>query len=147
MALKGFEDYIHDGVVRKVSRNTERAKSLIDESERKFASLKEKIEKIGIRDDNANDYVENCYDIIMRLIRSKLYLEGYYSSGFGAHEAEVSYLKVLGFDENDVRFTDKLRYFRNGISYYGTCLDKEYAEKVVDFTKRIYRELKKIVGL
>ena len=55
-------------------------------------------------------------------------LEGYNASGLGAHEAEVSYLRVLGFSENDVQFADQLRFFRNGMLYYGTMLDKEYAK-------------------
>ena len=78
----------------------------------------------------------------MLLIRSKLYLEGYSASGKGAHEAEVSYLKILGFPEKDIHFVDQLRFFRNGILYYGTAIDKEYAEKVIEFTKKMYPKLK-----
>jgi len=72
-------------------------------------------------------------------------LEGYLASGQGAHEAEVSYLIVLGFPEKDVKFADQMRYFRNGILYYGTSLDAEYAEKVVGFTKKIYPKLREMV--
>ena len=81
----------------------------------------------------------------MELIRAKMLLEGYNASGFGAHEAEVSYLRVLGFNENDVQFADQLRFFRNGMLYYGTILDKEYAEKVVAFTKGAYAKLREIL--
>lgn len=143
--LKQFEDYVKDGVAKQVTINKERAKSLLIESERKMASLKERLEKLGIKDENANDYVEYCYDIIMHLIRAKLYLDGYSTSGQSAHEAEVSYLRILGFTEKEVRFADQMRYFRNGILYYGTSLDAEYAEKVVGFTKRVYPRLKKMV--
>ena len=78
----------------------------------------------------------------MELIRAKMLLKGYNTSGLGAHEAEVSYLRVLGFNENDVQFADRLRYFRNGMLYYGTILDEEYAKKVLEFTKKIYSRLK-----
>ena len=81
----------------------------------------------------------------MHLIRAKLYLEGYSSSGQGAHEAEVSYLRILKLSEKEVKFIDQIRYFRNGISYYGTSLDAEYAEKVTEFTIKIYPKLKKII--
>lgn len=57
------------------------------------------------------------------------------------HEAEVAYLRVIEFDEKDVQFADQMRYFRNGMLYYGTLLDKEYAEKIIEFTKRIYEIL------
>ena len=81
----------------------------------------------------------------MYLIRAKLYLKGYNASGQGAHEAEISYLKILGFAEKDIQFADQMRYFRNGILYYGTALDKEYAEKVIEFTKSISPKLKNIL--
>ena len=102
--VRDFEEFVSSGVVRKVSTNKERAKDLFLESERKMNSLKENIGKVGICDNNANDYVEYCYDILMFLIRSKLFLEGYSSSGHGAHEAEVSYTRKLGFNENEIRF-------------------------------------------
>ena len=141
-SVKFFEEFIDDGVIKKVSVDKERAKSLILESERKMKSLNENIDKIGIKDDNANDYVEYCYDILMFLIRARLYSLGYSSRGQGAHEAEVSFARNMGFGETEVQFLNQLRYFRNGILYYGTRLDKEYAEKVLDFTKINYLKLK-----
>ncbi len=65
--LKQFEEYIQEGVVRKVMINRERAKSLFIESERKMRSLKERLEKLGVKNENAGDYIEYCYDIIMHL--------------------------------------------------------------------------------
>jgi HEPN domain-containing protein len=35
-----------------------------------------------------------------------------------------------------------LRYYRNGIKYYGTILNKEYAEKVLKFMEKMYTLLK-----
>jgi len=139
--IKLFADFVKEGVAKRVSVNKERAKSLMSQSERKMRSLKEQLEKIGVKDDNANDYVEYCYDILMYLLRAKLYMEGYSASGQGAHEAEVSYLRELKFSDKDIQFADQLRYFRNGILYYGTSLDNEYADKVIEFTKRVYLKL------
>lgn len=144
-ALKSLEEFLEDGTIKKIYVNIERSKNIILETERKLNSLNERLEKIGIKDDNANDYVEYCYDILMLLIRAKLYLKGYTSGGQGAHEAEVSYLRILEFNEIEVQFMDKMRYFRNGILYYGTMLDAEYAKKVILFTKVFYPKLKKIV--
>lgn len=142
--IKSFEEYQKEGIAKSVKINRERAKSLIIESERKMHSLNQRIEKLGIDNENANDYVEYCYDIIMHLVRAKLFSDGYSASGQGAHEAEVSYLRKLGFEENDVKFADQLRFFRNGILYYGTLFDREYAEKVIAFLKRIYPRLKSL---
>lgn len=81
----------------------------------------------------------------MQLIRAKMLLDGYNASGVGAHEAEVSYTRKLEFNEKDIQFLDQLRYYRNGMLYYGTILDKEYSEKVIEFTKKAYLILKKAI--
>ena len=140
--LRPIEEFVKDGVVKRIAVNKERAKSLVSESERKMRSIKMQLEKIGLNEDNANDYVEYCFDSIMNMVRAKLYLKGYSASGLGAHEAEVSYLRELGFTEKDIQFADQLRYFRNGILYYGTSLDKEYADKVLEFKNEVYPKLK-----
>ncbi len=143
--MKKFEEYLQESTVISVSPNPERAKSLVAESERRMSSLQERLKKIGVHENNANDYVEYCYDMIMHLIRAKLYLEGYSTTGQGAHEAEVSYLRKLDIKESEVLFMDQLRYYRNRILYYGKILDEEYAQKVIEFTQRIVPLLKKII--
>jgi len=140
--LKSFEEFVNGGIITKTSADLCRAKNIILEAERKFNSLNLNIKKVGIMNENANDYVEYCYDILMFLVRAKLYSAGYSISGQGAHEAEVSYTRNLGFSEKEVQFLDNLRFFRNGILYYGKRLDIEYAEKVIQFTKKIYGKLK-----
>ena len=97
---------------------------------------------MGVNDNNANSIVKDCYDIIMELVRAKLLLTGYSSAGQFAHEAEVSYLKKLGFSDNEVSFLNDLRYFRNSVVYYGKILGIEYADQVVKFTRKIYPKLK-----
>lgn len=100
---------------------------------------------MGIDEDNANSIVKDCYDIIMELIRAKLLLSGYCSAGQFAHEAEVSYLKKCDFSDKEISFINDLRYFRNSVTYYGKMLGVEYAKQVVEFTKRIYPQLKAMV--
>ena len=140
--IKFFKEFITEGTVKKESINQERAKSLVIEADRKFRLLKENIDKLGINKDNANDYVEYCYNILLFLIRAKMFMQGYSTSGQGAHEAEVSFARNIGFNEKDIQFLDQLRYFRNGILYYGKRFDKEYAEKVLEFTKRTFPKLR-----
>lgn len=144
-AIKNFDEFTRNGIVRKQSIDKSRANFLVMESERDYDSLLDMIKKLNITENNANLFVKSCYDILMEIIRAKLLMAGYNASGAGAHEAEISYMRVLGFKEADVQFADQLRFFRNGILYYGTFIDKEYAEKVVEFTKRIYPILKKMI--
>lgn len=139
---KEFEYYLNKGVIRKSSQDKPRAEFLIKESEVSLEGLKERIKIIGINDKNANSIIKDCYDIMLELIRAKLLLKGYSSSGSYAHEAEISYLKKLEFSENEVSFLNELRYFRNSVTYYGKILDKEYAKKVLQFLNKIYPKLK-----
>jgi len=53
---------------------------------------------------------------------------------------------TLEYDEKDVQFLNQLRYFRNGIAYYGKSFEKDYAEKVVEFLDKIYPKLKNEVS-
>lgn len=142
-AIKKFDEFVKNNIVKKQSIDYSRAEFLVKESEKSYNLLLEIIDKMEVNGNNANMFVKLCYDLLMELIRAKMLLSGYNASGFGAHEAEVSYMRILGFDEKDVQFADQMRYFRNGIVYYGASLDKEYAEIVIRFTKRLYSKLKK----
>ena len=81
----------------------------------------------------------------MEMVRAKMLVDGFSASGQGAHEAEVSYLREIGFSENSVQFANQLRYLRNGMLYYGKILDKEYAEKVMRFINETYPKLMKMI--
>ena len=140
---KDFEEFIKKEVVKKQSPNRIRAEFLVKESEKNYSFLLQVLDKFKITDANANTIIKLCYDLLMEIIRAKMLLEGYNASGFEAHKAEIAYLKVLGFEEKDIKFADQMRYYRNGMLYYGTSLDKEYAEKVIEFTKKNYLKLKK----
>lgn len=142
---KEFEHYLQRGIVRKSMPDSPRAKFLIKESETSLEGLKERVKIIGINNKNANSIIKDCYDIVMELIRAKLLLEGYSSSGNFAHESEISYLKKLGFPDSEISFLNELRYFRNSVTYYGKILDKEYAEKVYAFLNKIIVKLKEMV--
>ncbi len=144
--MNQFEEYVQQGVIKKCSVNMPRAEFLIAESEKSLRGLHKRVEIMGIDEDNANSIIKDCYDIIMELIRAKLLLTGYCSTGQFAHEAEVSYLKKQGFSDNEVLFMNNLRYFRNSVTYYGKILNVEYGEQVVEFTKKIYPKLKKMLA-
>ncbi len=140
-----FEEYVARGIIKKSSINKSRAHFLIQESQNTFEGLQERVEKLGISDKNANSIIKDCYDVMMELIRAKLLLEGYNSSGQFAHEAEVSYAKKLGFSPIEISFLNDVRYFRNSVTYYGKILDAAYAQKVFTFTKQTYPKLLHLV--
>jgi hypothetical protein len=92
---------------------------------------------------NANFIVNYCYDILIEFVRAKMFIEGFNAGN--SHEAEVSYLQVLGFSQAEVEFMDELRYYRNGTKYYGTILGNSYAEKALTFLNKNYSRVKNIV--
>lgn len=139
--LKLFEEFIESGIVRKRIPDVARARSLIEEAEKRRKFLNEMLDKIGITDDNANYFIENSYDMLLELLRAKLLTDGFYASGEGSHEAEVAYMRDLKFDEKDVRFMNDLRYFRNGILYYGKDFNADYGKKVIEFLNAAYPKL------
>jgi len=141
---KEFEYYVQRRIIRKQAPDKPRAEFLIKESEKSLQGLKNRVKVMEIDEFNANSIIKDCYDIIMELIRAKLLLEGYSASGSFAHEGEISYLKKLGFPNNEISFLNELRYFRNSITYYGKILDKEYAEKVYAFLNKAIVRLKEI---
>jgi hypothetical protein len=79
----------------------------------------------------------------MELVRAKMFLDGYNAGN--SHEAEVSYMTIIGFSETDAKYMDEIRYYRNGTKYYGTMLNNEYTENVIKFLNKIYPKLIKIL--
>jgi hypothetical protein len=143
--IRHFRDFISEGIVKKQAPDRSRAEYLVNESIRSHRFVSRLIKNEGVSDDNANSYVKLCYDIVMEIIRAKMLSGGYNASGQGAHEAEVAFLREIGVSETDVQFADQMRYFRNGITYYGKIMDSEYAKKVVEFMDRVYPVLKGLV--
>ena len=143
--LRNFEEFMNDLTVKRQRQDIPRAKSLVRESEARKNFMKEMSEKIELSDKTANYYIENAYDAIMELIRAKMLVDGFKSSGYNAHEAEISYLRNLNFSEAEIRFANELRYIRNQIKYYGKIMDSEYAKKVLEFFDRTYPKLRKFL--
>ena len=139
--LKKFSEFVEAGVVRAGAPDDRRAKSLVGEAEGRKRFLDEVVSKVGLRDDNANYFVEMAYDILIELLRSKMVARGLYASGEGAHEAEVLLMLELGFSYKDTEFMDELRYFRNGILYYGKKFDADYGARVMAFLEKVYPRL------
>jgi len=131
-----FNYYINKKIVRKITPDVSRSEFLMDESRKSYEGLKRVILKIGIDKLNANLIIKETYDIIMRTIRSKMLVKGFTSSGNYAHEAEISYMKIIGFDNEKIGFVNVLRAARNGINYYGKGYNVEYAKECWNFLKK-----------
>ena len=139
--IRSFSEFLNEGIVKKQFQDKSRAEFLKKESTQAEEFLSKIIEKFGITNENANTIVKESYDILMSLIRARMLIQGFNSSGQGAHEAEVAYLREIGVNEIDVQLADQLRYSRNGIMYYGKNMDPGYAKKAIEVMKRIKEKL------
>lgn len=141
--MKAFEEFLKEGIVTKQSSNRARALSLLEEAQEKREFLEIVLQKVPKEKVSSNFIIDSSYDILIEIIRGKMLLDGYASKN--SHEAEVSYLKILQFSEAEILFMDELRYNRNGIKYYGTIFNREYAGKVLVFLKRLYPPLRGMI--
>lgn len=141
--MRTFEEYLQEGIVRRQTSNRQRALSLLKESAKKKEFLEILLKKIPEKEMSPNFIVDQCYDILMELLRAKMFIDGF--SAGNSHEAEVSYMLVIGLSHSDLKFMDELRYYRNGIKYYGTILSNEYAGRVLEFMSKLYPILKNMV--
>lgn len=130
--IDGFEDYIERGKVREEKGDPSQASSLLRRSESKFQTM----EKLGINEDTATDYLENVYESCKMLLQSLMALDGYkpYS-----HEAVIAY----AIDEHELGMVNantlnRYRKLRNDISYRGEIATEDEAENI----KELYLELK-----
>jgi hypothetical protein len=139
--MKKFEEYISKGKVKKVNPDLSRAKSIIEEAQKreKFISLLNK--NVPLTDDTANYFVENIYDTLIELIRAKMFQDGYKAIGHGAHEIEIFYMEKLNCPEKEIFFMNTMRENRNGIKYYGKIHDADYAKISLDFLEKLYVKL------
>jgi hypothetical protein len=142
--IKPFQEYVQEGIVKKQHPDLARSKSLLKESRASYDVLLQLVKKVGVNETTSNTIIKLSYDALMECIRASMCSKGFHSSGQGAHEAEVAYLKELAMQEHHVAFANQLRYFRNGILYYGKSFDPDYAHKVVRFLQEMYRKLSKL---
>jgi hypothetical protein len=130
--IDSFEEYLERRKVREENPDPSQARSLLKRSESKFQTM----EKLGISEDTATDYLENVYESCKMLIQSYMAAEGLkpYS-----HEAVIAYA-IDRLEPNMINSNTLNRYrkLRNDISYRGEIATEDEAENI----KELYQELK-----
>ncbi|PIU61254.1 hypothetical protein COX58_00885 [archaeon CG_4_10_14_0_2_um_filter_Archaea_38_6] len=75
--LENFWEFLDSGVVRKRNPDKLRAESLISDAKRRRKFVDDIFEKVGLKKENANYFIENVYDILIELIRARMLIEGF----------------------------------------------------------------------
>jgi len=130
--IDSLDDYIERGQVREENKDPSQARSLLKRSKSKFQTM----EKLGIDEDTATDYLENVYEACKMLLQSLMAAEGLkpYS-----HEAVIAYaIDELDLDMVNSNTLNRYRKLRNDIAYRGEIATPEEAENI----KQLYQELK-----
>lgn len=140
--LLDFEYYLKQGIVTKRTPNKSRADFLINESKKSLEGLKRRINKMGIDEFSANSVIKDIHDILIQSLRAQMLIKGLHASGNYAHEAEVAFMKTIGFKEFEINFVNVLRASRNGINYYGKIYQEDYAKECHQFLIKNYKKFK-----
>jgi len=105
----------------KITKDRERAEDL-------FIMAKERLDIIKILPkDKTYKIIEEYYEIIVELITSVMYLDGYKTL---SHVELINYFKknYSELDDSEIQLSDSLRKFRHGIVYYGKKISSEFLE-------------------
>jgi len=132
MALLSFEYYISKGLVKRRRKNRALAKSLL-----KSAIDRMKFSK-SILKCKPRYALEMAYEAVIELIDALLALKGYKS---WSHEANIAFLRKLGFAETEIKRLDLSRRRRHSSKYYGVFFSKEEAREEVNELEKAFKKL------
>ena len=125
-----------------ITPDKEKAKSI-------FKMVKKTIEMIDSLDKEKfpSHVMKQYYDVIRELSSIILLLDGYKTTGTGAHKQLIEYIdeNYPQLTEHNIVFMNRLRKLRNRISYDGFFVKKEYLERKEKDILNIIAKLKKIV--
>ena len=126
----------------KIQPDIERAKSIMN-----LLKEREKIIETLINTDFPATILENYYEIIKELITSIMYIDGFKTTGEGAHIEAIDHLKNYSeFSEYELYIINELRKNRHGSQYYGKIPNPEFIEENKSDFKKIIEKLKKIAN-
>lgn len=131
-----FDAYVERGDVRERDVDPAVARNLYHRAQRKFQNL----ERLGISEGTATDYLENVYEAAKMLVQAFMALDGYspYS-----HEAIIAYaIDYLDIDGATANRFDKYRKLRNDVAYRGDVATEREAEEI----RELYRGLRAVFG-
>ena len=117
------------------------------ESLKKMAELTlERLEKTD-KEEYPSNTLSDYYEIIHKLMEAITLKEGIKIKGEGAHQEIIDYIsKKYGLNEQSRLFLQKMRDYRNRISYEGFMINKNYLisnkEKIIEIMKTLFEKLK-----
>lgn len=137
--IDNFKEYINRDQVRKEGKDPSQAKNLLKRSESKYKTM----EKLGVNDDTATDYLENVYEACKMLLQSLMVLKGLKPYN---HESIIAFaMDELDVDMIDANTLNRYRKLRNDIAYRGEIATTEEAENIRELYQELNKELKPLI--
>lgn len=124
-----------DDEIFKISKNENRAKSLIEMAKERFNDINKETKPYKI--------VEGYYEIIKELITAIMYINGFKTL---SHKSLILYLEknYEEFSKSEIIIIDELRRLRNNIVYYGQKVEKEY---IINNKKQLENIINKLFNI
>jgi uncharacterized protein (UPF0332 family) len=120
-----------------VTPDREKSKSLIETAEERIESSAK-----VLTGKSANYIFEDYYSSILEMLHALVLLDGYKVSN---HICLGYYLRDVLRKDEMFRIFDDSRYKRNSLVYYGKRMDFDTAKATMEKTKKLIKELKKII--
>lgn len=130
-------EYIRDSF--KISKDFIRAKDLLNTAKDRLNEIIPLFPK-----DKSYKIIEEYYEIIIQLITSIMYSDGYKTL---SHTGLIQYLSenYKEFESNEINTINTLRKLRHGIVYYGKQAEREFLINYENSIKGIINNLIKII--
>ncbi len=131
-----FKDFIRRGLVRKATSDVELAKSLIAESGKILAVIKE----LKPNDTNSTLLMRECYESFRQICEAIAVYKGYRTY---SHEAITAFIAEILNEKEIANSFDRYRKIRNSINYYGTPISLAETQKALAEIPKFIENLKK----
>ena len=128
-------------MITKIKPDKEKSESL-----KKMAKITlERLHKTEIENYPSNTLLD-YYDVIHKLMEALELKEGIKIKGEGAHQELIDYIaKTHNFDKQTIQFLQKMREYRNRISYEGFMIHKNFIilnkENIINIIRKLLDKL------
>ncbi len=135
MKESNWEDCLQ-GSARKISKDENRARSLIQTAEERINLIKRTDKK------NCNFVFEDYYTSLLEFLQASAFLNGF---NIQNHICIGFYIRDFLKRQDLFILFDDVRYKRNSLIYYGDKMDFETAKQAIEKTKKLIKEIKEML--
>jgi len=138
MKEASWKDCLDSNSSIKVTPDKSKSNSLIETAKERIEYSTREINK-----QNANYVFEGYYSSILEILHALVLIDGYKISN---HVCLGYYLKEIVKRDDLFMIFDDCRFKRNSLVYYGKRMDFDIAKDAIEKSKKLFKELNKIIS-